>query len=531
MTGGFLKNTMNTEILTTNEKDIALAGEIIRNGGLVAFPTETVYGLGANALDEKAVKSIYRAKGRPSDNPLIVHIAEKEDIIPLVREVTPQAQAVIDAFFPAPLTIILPKSEKIGSVVSGGLDTVAVRMPQNETAHRLIKAAGVPVAAPSANTSGLPSPTKAKYVIDDMMGKINAIIDGGDCEFGVESTVLTLAGDTPVILRPGAVTKEMLEKILGRVEVARAVTEGMKKDETALSPGMKYKHYAPKAKVIIINASKEKYEKFVNMQKDAFALCFEEDNITIPKITFGRENDDLSQARELFDALRRADELGAKKVYARIPRKNGVGLAVYNRLIRAAAFNILDLEKPFLIGLTGQTGAGKGYIGERLTALGFNILDTDLYARKITEKNSSYLPELAEKFGEDIIKDGILDRKLLAKRAFCSDEKTKELNSIMHPAILDMCIKNAEFPAVFDAPLLFECGGEKYCTAVLAVTAPENIRLERIMKRDGISKEEARLRMDAQKDEKYYIKNADFTVINDGRNIDNQIINFMEEKL
>lgn len=522
---------MNTKILTTNEKDILAAGEILKSGGLVAFPTETVYGLGANALDDEAVQNIYKAKGRPSDNPLIVHIAEKEDIIPLVQEVTPQAKAVMDAFFPAPLTIILPKSKKIGNIVSGGLGTVAVRMPQNETARRLIQAAGVPVAAPSANTSGLPSPTKAKYVIDDMMGKIDAIIDGGDCEFGVESTVLTLAGEIPTILRPGAVTKEMLEKVLGKVEIARAVTEGMKQNETALSPGMKYKHYAPKAKVVLVNASKEKYEKFVNMQKNAFALCFEEDDITIPKITFGKENDDLSQAKELFDALRRADELGAKKVYARIPRKNGVGLAVYNRLIRAAAFRILNLEKPFAIGLTGQTGAGKGYIGKKLSALGFRILDADLYAKKITEKNSSVLPLIAEKFGEDIIINGELNRPLLAERAFCSKEKTRQLNEIMHPAILKMCCDNAEFPAVFDAPLLFECGGDAHCTAVLAVTAPKEIRLKRIMQRDGITKEQALLRMHAQKDEEFYKTHADFTVINDGRDIDNQILNFMEEKL
>lgn len=522
---------MNTKILTANENDIITAGEIIRNGGLVAFPTETVYGLGANALDDNAVRSIYKAKGRPSDNPLIVHIAEKDDIIPLVKKVTPEAQSVIDAFFPAPLTIILPKSEKVGDVVSGGLDTVAVRMPQNETARALINAAGVPVAAPSANTSGLPSPTKAKYVIDDMMGKIDAIIDGGDCEFGVESTVLTLAGDTPVILRPGAVTKEMLENVLGTVEIAKAVTEGMKQNETALSPGMKYKHYAPKARVIMVNACREKYEKFVNMQKNAFALCFEEDNITIPKITFGRENDDLSQARELFDALRRADELGAKKVYARIPHKDGVGLAVYNRLIRACAFNILDLEKPFLIGLTGQTGAGKGYVGKTLCDLGFNVLDTDLYAKKITEKNSPVFPILQEKFGNDIIINGELNRKLLAERAFESPEKTAVLNGIMHPAILDMCRADSIFPCVLDAPLLFECGGDKLCTTVLAVTAPTEIRLERIMKRDGITKDEAKLRMNAQKDEEFYRNNADFTVINDGRDITNQIINFMEEKL
>lgn len=296
---------METKILSTSEYDIALAGEIIARGGLVAFPTETVYGLGADALNDDAVKSIYTAKGRPSDNPLIVHIAKKDDIKPLVKEITPKAQALIDEFFPAPLTIILPKSEKIGNTVSGGLDTVAVRMPENETARALIKASGCPVAAPSANTSGLPSPTKAKYVIDDMCGKIDAIIDGGDCEFGVESTVLTLATETPTILRPGAVTKEMIEAVIGKVDVAKAVLEGMENDEIAASPGMKYKHYAPKARVFIVNADKESYEQFVNAKKDCFALCFEDDNVTIPKVTFGKENDDLSQAKELFDALRK----------------------------------------------------------------------------------------------------------------------------------------------------------------------------------------------------------------------------------
>ena len=229
---------MKTEILTSSKQDIEKAGKIIARGGLVAFPTETVYGLGANALDENAVKSIYAAKGRPSDNPLIVHVAEKGDIAPLVESISPKAQALIDAFFPAPLTIILKKSALVPSVTSGGLDTVAVRMPENETARALIKASGVPVAAPSANTSGLPSPTKAKYVIDDMLGKIDAIIDGEDCEYGVESTVITLAGETPVILRPGAVTKEMLERVIGAVEVAPAVLEGMAENETAASPGM-----------------------------------------------------------------------------------------------------------------------------------------------------------------------------------------------------------------------------------------------------------------------------------------------------
>ena len=519
---------METRILSTSEYDIALAGEILKNGGLVAFPTETVYGLGANALDENAVKSIYRAKGRPSDNPLIVHIAKKEDIIPLVEDVTPKAQALIDAFFPAPLTIILKKSSLVGNSVSGGLDTVAVRMPENEIARKVIGASGCPVAAPSANTSGLPSPTRAKYVIDDMMGKIDAVIDGGDCEYGVESTVITLAGDKPVLLRPGAVTKEMIESVIGEIDVASAVLEGMKKDEVAQSPGMKYKHYAPKARVVLVNAVKERYEKFVNSKKDAFALCFEDDNVTIPKLTYGNENDDLSQARELFDALRRLDELGAQKVYARMPRKYGVAMAVYNRLIRAAAFSIIDLERPFTIGITGPIGAGKSYVCKSFEKRGFKIIDCDFYARKVTEKNSPVFPALQAEFGEDIVEDGELNRQLLACRAFCSEEKTKRLNEIMHPAILALCREQAQVPCILDAPQLFEAGAQDECYMVIAVLADRDTRLKRILGRDDITEEQVIERMNVQFDDDYFINHCDYVIYNNGEDIDKQIDNILE---
>lgn len=522
---------METKILSTSEYDIALAGEIIAKGGLVAFPTETVYGLGADALNENAVKSIYAAKGRPSDNPLIVHICEKEDIVPLVKEVTPKARALMDAFFPGPLTIILPKSDRVGNVVSGGLDTVAVRMPQNEIARRLIRASGCPVAAPSANTSGLPSPTRAKYVIEDMNGKIDAIIDGGDCEFGVESTVITLAGDVPTILRPGAVTKEMIESVIGETEVARAVLEGMKNDEVAASPGMKYKHYAPKAQVVIVDAEKEVYENFVNSRENAFALCFEGDNVTVDKVTYGRENDDLSQARELFDALRQLDEMGAKKVYARIPHTTGVGMAVYNRLIRAAAFKIIDLRKPFFIGLTGPTGAGKGYVSSRLAEMGFNILDADKYVKKIYDNNPGILNRLAAEFGNDIIINGELDRKKLAQIAFLSKENTERLNSIVHPEVISLCERDAKPLAVLDAPQLFEAGAADKCYKIISVIADYETRLRRITERDKITREQAVSRMNAQFDESYYINNSDFVIYNNGEDIDSQIKKIMEEIL
>lgn len=338
---------METKILTTNDEDIALAAGIIRNGGVVGFPTETVYGLGGNALDASASEKIFTAKGRPKDNPLIVHISGLSQWKPLVKEVTPQAMALAERFWPGPLTIILEKSDLIPMETSGGLNTVAVRMPMDETARRLIEAAEVPVAAPSANTSGMPSPTKARYVIEDMMGRIDAIIDGGDCSVGLESTVITLATDKPKLLRPGGVTVSMLEDVLGEIDVDPAVYDKLDDTQKAASPGMKYKHYAPKAKVTLLKGSFDKFAEFIdeNADEKTVALCFdgEEEKLGIKCITYGKENDSLSQAQRVFTALREVDETGAEKVYARYPDRKEMGLAVYNRLIRAAAFEVIEL--------------------------------------------------------------------------------------------------------------------------------------------------------------------------------------------
>ncbi len=339
---------MNTILLKNTDEDIAAAGEILRNGGLVAIPTETVYGLAANALDGRAVSKIFVAKGRPQDNPLIVHISELSQWNALVREITPDAAALAKAFWPGPLTVILPKSNIIPDEVSAGLNTVAVRFPAMKLTRRIIDAAGVPLAAPSANLSGSPSPTCVRHTMDDMNGRIDAVLDGGSCDFGVESTVITLADGVPRLLRPGAVTPDDLRGVLGELEIDEAVMNKLRDGAKAESPGMKYKHYSPKADVTIVKSDLRAFCEFAEQLPDkqnSFALCFEgeEGQIPIRCVTYGREDDSLAQSRRLFTALRELDELGAKKVYARCPSPDGVGMAVYNRLLRAAGFAVISL--------------------------------------------------------------------------------------------------------------------------------------------------------------------------------------------
>ncbi len=336
---------MTTLHLTACAADIEQAGALLAAGELVAIPTETVYGLAANALDAAAVAAIFQAKGRPQDNPLIVHIEKKDTVYTLCRDVSPDAEKLMDAFWPGPLTIILPKSDAVPSIVSAGLETVAVRMPKSETARAIIRAAGVPLAAPSANLSGSPSPTTAARVAADMDGRIAAIVDGGDCEVGVESTVVSLCGETPKLLRPGGITPEELYAVLGKLEIADAVTRPLEKGEVVASPGMKYKHYAPLAHVTIVKGDADAFAAFVNAHADdgVAALAFEgeTDTLTVPFVTYGARHDDDAQARELFEALRRADDMGITTLYAACPRTDGVGLAVYNRLLRAAGFRVV----------------------------------------------------------------------------------------------------------------------------------------------------------------------------------------------
>ena len=338
------KEQLNTE---EGKKIIGQAGDFLKEGGLVAFPTETVYGLGADALNKTASTKIYAAKGRPSDNPLIVHITNMGALDKIADIIPEVAYKVADAYWPGPLTMILPKSDIIPNEVCAGLDTVAIRMPSHPIAHEIIKKCGFPLAAPSANTSGKPSPTTAAHVMNDMDGKIAAVVDGGSCSVGVESTVVTLACPVPRVLRPGGVTPDQLRAVLGEVEIDKAVFKALESGEKVLSPGMKYKHYSPNAHVIIVKGDFDKFASLVAEPRSerTCAVCFdgEEDKISVPAYPYGHADSPEEQARELFDVLRHVDDEKMELAFVRFPSLDGVGMAVYNRLLRAAGFEVIEL--------------------------------------------------------------------------------------------------------------------------------------------------------------------------------------------
>lgn len=340
---------METKILRINNEteycaQLSEASEIILAGGTVVFPTETVYGLGGNALLADAAKKIYTAKGRPSDNPLIIHVADPKDAEKYAY-VSDIYYRLADAFMPGPLTVIMPKRDCIPLSVTGGLDSVAVRCPSHPVARALIGRCGVPIAAPSANISGRPSPTSAKYVEEDMLGRVDMIIDGGECEIGLESTIVKIDGESLTLLRPGAITYDALCCVCENVEIAPAVTDKLAENERPLSPGMKYRHYAPSADFVLLDGDESDVLSFMmEEQKNGCAvLCYDEElpflntSLSVP---IGKRDDLSAQAKRLFTSLREADKLGASKIYAHLPPLDGLGLALYNRMIRAAAHTV-----------------------------------------------------------------------------------------------------------------------------------------------------------------------------------------------
>ncbi|MCD8214344.1 MAG: threonylcarbamoyl-AMP synthase [Clostridiales bacterium] len=341
--------------LRKSDKVFKRAAEIIKRGGLVAFPTETVYGLGANALNSRAVKKIYEAKGRPSDNPLIVHIASLPELKGIAEEVSPKAEKLIDAFWPGPLTIIFKKKSIIPDETSGGLDTVAVRFPENAAARYFIRACGVPIAAPSANTSGKPSPTSAKHVLNDLNGKIDMIIDGGEAEFGLESTIVSAVGEKITLLRPGSVTVDMLKEVVGEINIDKTILTKPDENLRPLAPGMKYKHYSPLCNITIVKGEREKAVKYMAELGEkskaegekAGIITTEEDraffeNRGLTLLDLGRESDPETIAARLFKVLRTCDDLHLSCAFIKAFPEKGIGLAIMNRLKKAAGYNITE---------------------------------------------------------------------------------------------------------------------------------------------------------------------------------------------
>lgn len=341
----------NTDNISEKLKETA---EIIKKGGLVVFPTETVYGLGADATNPEATSKIYTAKGRPSDNPLIIHIATPKDA-ERYAFLNSAYYLLAEYFMPGPLTVILTSRDTVPLTTRGGLTTVAVRCPENIIARELIKLSGVAIAAPSANLSGSPSPTTFEYAYSDMNGRVDAIIDGGDCDFGLESTIVSINSDNSLtLLRPGKITKEDIESLGLKVILANAVTDKLKDSETAISPGMKYKHYAPKAPLVLLDGTKEKIVDFIRSKseiKDKIAVIAYKDEFdyiseslaNADTYKFGCRNDEIEQAHLLFKLLRDTDKKNYSVIYAPLPEMRGIGLALYNRMIRAAAHNIIRL--------------------------------------------------------------------------------------------------------------------------------------------------------------------------------------------
>lgn len=330
---------------------IRRAGRILAEGGLVAFPTETVYGLGANALDPEASQKIYRAKGRPSDNPLIVHIARMEDLLRIASRVPKQAEALAEAFWPGPLTMVFPKTDIVPKATTGGLDTVAVRMPDNEIALALIREAGGFVAAPSANLSGRPSPTEAEHVAQDMDGRIDLIIDGGKVGIGVESTIVDLSGDAPEILRPGFVSRAMLEAVIGPVKDDPAMLDETKRPK---APGMKYRHYAPKAEMLLVQGAQEDVTAYINRQIAKAVQNGEMPGVIASEETkgqyaggivksIGSRRDELSIAQHLYGVLREFDDQGVSRIFSEAFDTPSLGQAIMNRLIKAAGHQIVNV--------------------------------------------------------------------------------------------------------------------------------------------------------------------------------------------
>ena len=487
------------------------AAAILRRGGLLGIPTETVYGLGADALNEDAVSRIFLAKGRPQDNPLIIHVPDASWLERYCRSVPPAAYQLAERFWPGPLTMILPRRDIVPLQTTGGLETVGVRCPNHPVTLAIIEAAGVPIAAPSGNTSGRPSPTTAPHMIEDMDGRIDGIVDGGPCTVGVESTIMDLTVTPPRLLRPGGLPLESLRQVLGEVAVDKAVTGLLAAGERPRAPGMKYRHYAPHAPVTVVTGEPERSARRIQglLSDTAGVICFDEYAPLFPGHIIhklGPAADKSAQARHVFDALRTFDGTDVTEIFAQCPDDGGLGLAVANRLKKAAGFHLVDADRPVLIGLTGGTGAGKSSALAALEDLGGTVLDCDAVYHQMLRTDPALREAITAAFGPVFCPDGSLDRQKLGTLVFSDHAALDRLNAIVYEYLPPELLRRAQGHTLvgLDAISLMESGLGRLCACTVAVLAPAEDRVRRIMARDGISEDYARLRISAQQPDAFY---------------------------
>ena len=508
---------METKLLNPQKEKnaIAEAAAILSRGGLVGIPTETVYGLGANGLDEDAVRRIFEAKGRPQDNPLILHVPSADWLERYCHDVPQTAYELAARFWPGPLTMILPRRACVPLRTTGGLETVGIRCPDHAMTLQIIEAAGVPVAAPSGNTSGRPSPTTAAHMIEDMSGKIDAIVDGGACRVGVESTIVDLTVTPPRLLRPGGLPLEALEEVLGEVQVDKAVREKLTEGEKPRAPGMKYRHYAPKAPVTVVAGSPQRSAAYIlgRAQAGMGVICFDEfaplfDGCVVHRL--GPSDDKAAQAQRVFDALRAFDGTDVTAIYAQCPDESGLGLAIGNRLKKAAGFCVEDAGTGLIFGLTGGTGAGKTSALRALERLGGYILDCDALYHEMLRTDAPMKDAITAAFGDVFCPDGTLDRQKLGNVVFRDESAMARLNAIVYAHLVPEAARRAEgHPIVgFDAINVIESGMGLLCCRTVGVIAPTELRVKRIMARDGIDETYAHMRIAAQKADTFYYENC-----------------------
>ena len=495
------------------EDKISAAAKILREGGLVGIPTETVYGLGADGTNPAAVRRIFEVKGRPQDNPLILHVTGAQWLPRYCADIPPVAYTLARKFWPGPLTMVLKRQPTVPDETTAGLDTVGVRCPNHPVTLAIIREAGMAIAAPSANTSGRPSCTSAQDVLEDVGGRIDMIIDGGSCAVGVESTVLDLTQEPPRLLRPGGLPVEDIERLIGHIDVDRAVAASLRPDERPGAPGMKYRHYAPKAPVTVVTDSPTNSARKIAERAGpgSGVICFDEyAHLFTQQVvhTLGPCSDKQIQAQRVFEALRSFDSCEVKEIFAQCPDNRGLGLAIGNRLKKAAGFHVINADSQrIILGVTGGTGAGKSSALQAIRELGGSVIDCDAVYHQVLNGSEEFKNAINVRFPGVFTADGQLNRKKLGQEVFAKRDRLDQLNAIVSRFLLpelEAMVEAAEGLCALDAINLFESGLDRLCDRTVAVTAPTELRVKRIMARDHITEQYARLRLNAQKQDEYY---------------------------